>query len=105
MAPFENFTSVEHPHDPMYQQKRQAMIKQLSQLSIRELEQRLSWQMNQPRTRDDHGFSDKVVQEITTDRSIPVALRKGILDSTGNYTSGGSVMIRQDLEPVWAFSK
>lgn len=27
-------------------------------------------------------------------------ITKAILDSTGNYTSGGSVFIRQDLEPM-----
>lgn len=98
----ENFTSVSHPHDMTYQMRRQAQIDELLKLSPSQLDKRLNWQMNTPQDfRDDHGLSQKSLQEMLHAPYLPQGLQKGILDSTNGTT--GNVLIRQDLNfrAVW----
>ena len=70
-----------------------------------ELLQKAVYTANHQRPADESGdMNRKMVGELFDGDSKHGALvpqiQKAILDSTGGYTSGGSVFIRQDLEPI-----
>lgn len=95
----DTFTSVADPRDMTYQMKRQQQIDELLRMTPQQLDRRLNWQMNTQQTfRDDHGISQKSINEMLHAPYMPQTLQKGILDSTGGTT--GNVLIRQDLEPT-----
>jgi hypothetical protein len=95
----DNLTTVEHPLDVSYQQKRRQVVKSLLKLSASELDEKLRYDMAQPYGKHaaDASMSQKAVGDIMTAPYVPSNL-KGILDSSAGTT--GNVLIRQDLEPT-----
>lgn len=70
-----------------------------------ELLKKFAYTAHAERPADDSGdMNRKMVGELFDTGAIHASMiptiQKAILDSTGNYTSGGSVFIRQDLEPI-----
>ena len=94
-----------HPHDPQWRAKRQHLIhKELLTMSPRQINEAFLTTVSQPLSDDERAESVALTKNVLGGMfSMPgVAdslVRKSILDSTGSGTSGGSVLIRQDLEP------
>ncbi len=91
------FTTVGHPHDPVWQMARRKQIDELLTLSPTQLDRQLRYLAQQPAPKDDHEMVKRIMGEMHTAPYIPQSL-KGILDSTSGTT--GNVLIRQDLEPT-----
>jgi hypothetical protein len=92
----ETFTSAHDPRDRTYQANRRKIIKELSTQSERALCDQLDFLASQSPPRDESGVATQMFHNI---RGLGVPERvKGILDATSGTT--GSVLIRQDLEPV-----
>lgn len=94
----ETFTNVTDPRDATYAEQRQEQVDELLKLTPQQLDRRLRWQLNSAQIRDENGVTSKYLNDLVTNQSTPVDLRKSILDSTGGTT--GNVLIRQDLEPT-----
>lgn len=93
------FTEVMSPRDPAYLFKREKQLAQLLTMSERQLIAQLRYLEQSPANRDPNNAMTKAfVGELMNDPYVPQTLKTGILDSTGGGTSGGSVLIRQDLE-------
>jgi hypothetical protein len=92
----EFLTEIHHHNDPQYHIKRQRQIKELMDLSKHQLRRMINHQLMQEPPRDEHGYSQKFLTDVTYNPAIPNQVRKGILDSTSGTT--GNVLIRQDLE-------
>src|ERR1700738_4499574 len=92
----ETFTKTYNPMDTTYKANRRKIIKELSTQSTTALKEQLDFLASQPPPRDDDGVAQSMYHNI---RTLEVPRRvKGILDSTSGTT--GSVLIRQDLEPI-----
>lgn len=92
--------SALHPHDPQFRIKRRTLIeKDLLTMSERQLEEQLLYTAGQRAPREETRDLTKRVLGEMYNSPIPMEV-KSILDSTGGGTSGGSVLIRQDLEPI-----
>lgn len=95
---------LKHPADPRYQAERQERVTTLLKMKEHELLQKYLGTTQALRPMDASGdlhkrlIGDLFEGELT--RYLAPQLRKAILDSTGSGTSGGSVFIRQDLEPI-----
>jgi hypothetical protein len=94
-----------HPQDAAYRLYRWDRIQENLKLDERTLDQKVKMMWgNRPKVEREQEESDRgMIKSIMTDMySAPYvpANVKSILDSTGSGTSGGSVMIRQDLEPI-----
>ena len=96
----DTFTSVLHPHDSDFKKNRRKMLEAHAHLSQIQLDRQVEYLMETDQfPRDESGeITKRVMNEVTGASHIPTLLQKAILDSTGGGTSGGSVMIRQDLE-------
>jgi hypothetical protein len=93
------FTEVMSPRDPAYLFKREKQLAELYKMSERQLIAQLRYLEQAPANRDPNNAMTKAfVGELMNDPYVPQTLKAGILDSTGGGTSGGSVLIRQDLE-------
>lgn len=91
---------LKHPSDEAYRQYRDGMQKQLRSLTSQEAQQKLDYELRSaaPEVTDtQRDLSRKILGELRGSPYIPDEA-KAILDSTGGTT--GSVLIRQDLEPV-----
>lgn len=95
----DTFTSVLSPHDRQYVENRRKMLDAHSNLSSIQLDRQVQYLMNSAERPSDASGSitENVMHELRGASYIPERL-KAILDSSGGGTSGGSVMIRQDLE-------
>lgn len=94
----DTFTQVMHPHDQRYQVARRKMLDTQAYLSDIQLDRQIQYLMSTPPPNDaNENVWRKMNAELRTAPYVPEAV-KAILDSTGGGTSGGSVMIRQDLE-------
>ncbi len=97
----ETFTQAYHPSDPQYMIKRQRQLKELSSLSTAQLKRMVNSMLTNPLPEEAKEQNTQVAKQFVGqlhDGALHPALRRSILDSTGGGTSGGSVMIRQDLE-------
>lgn len=97
----ETFTQAYHPSDPQYAIKRQRQLKELSSLSTPQLKRMVQSMLMNPMPEEAKEQNTQVAKSFVSqlhDGAMHPALRRSILDSTGGGTSGGSVMIRQDLE-------
>lgn len=89
-------TKTYHPQDTQYKANRRHILKELSTQSEAALKEQLDYLASQPPPTDDDGVATNMFHNI---RTLPVPRRvKSILDSTSGTT--GSVLIRQDLEPI-----
>ncbi len=96
----DTFTSVQHPSDRDYVRNRRKMLEATWNLNKMQLDRQVQYLRDAPvadAPRDDSGLGRKMLAELRSASYIPDHL-KAILDSTGGGSSGGSVMIRQDLE-------
>ena len=99
----DTFSQVMHPHDLQYQIARRKMIDAQAHLSEMQLERQIQYLWNNGAVTADtpKDQNDNIWRRMNADMHsaayIPDSM-KAILDSTGGGTSGGSVMIRQDLE-------
>lgn len=98
-------TLTGHPHDPQWQQKRKSfMVKELwrEDVSEQEINEMFLYRAHHPVEKADREqqieLTRRVFGEMYADSKVPRKV-KSILDSTGGGTSGGSVLVRQDLEP------
>jgi hypothetical protein len=94
----DSFTQVMHPHDHQYVLKRRQMLDAQAHLSEIALDRQIQYLMSSPAPAEQN---ENVWKRLNADlRTMPFVpdSAKAILDSTGGGTSGGSVMIRQDLE-------
>lgn len=91
---------LKHPSDSAYAKNRAAMLKELKSLSQHEARQKLQYEMSSAHpevTDSERELSQKILGELRTSPYVPQEA-KAILDSTSGTT--GSVLIRQDLEPI-----
>jgi hypothetical protein len=101
-------TDTLHPRDPQYQLKRSSLVNEyLRTMTPLEIEQNLIHMASQPVTREKRTEQQELTKNVLGDiLSTGIGgelVRKSILDSTGGGTSGGSVLVRQDLEaPLYA---
>ncbi len=91
------FTNVLHPTDLKYQRDRRRQIDECLKMNEQDLDRQLRYMLQETPNRDESGMTSKIIGEIYAQPFTPRAM-KGILDSTSGTT--GSVLIRQDLEPV-----
>lgn len=97
-----------HPRDPQYQLKRSSLVSEyLRTMTPIEIEQNLVYQASQPVPKEKRAEQQELTRSVLGDiLSTGIGdqlVRKSILDSTGGGTSGGSVLVRQDLEaPLYA---
>jgi hypothetical protein len=97
MAPALN---VKHPSSMEYAKSRDELLKDLKPVTGHEARKMLQYQMQQSTpevSQSDRDLSAKIVGELRTSPMVPDEV-KAILDSTSGTT--GSVLIRQDLEPI-----
>lgn len=98
-------TDTLHPHDPQWRAKRHSLVhKELLTMNERQIEQSFLHQAAQPLTPESRQAHQETTRKVLGEMfTIPGLadnlIRKSILDSTGGGSSGGSVLIRQDLEP------
>lgn len=90
------FTHVHDLQDPQYKANRRHILKELSTQPESALKEQLDYLASQPAPTDDSGVATSMFHNIRT-LNMPTRV-KSILDSTSGTT--GSVLIRQDLEPV-----
>jgi hypothetical protein len=89
-------TKTFSPQDPQYKSHRRQLLRELSTQSDAALKEQLDFLASQPPPIDESGVAQEMYHNIRT-LDVPTRV-KGILDSTSGTT--GSVLIRQDLEPV-----
>lgn len=100
----EKISSTLHPHDPQYIAKRTKQVNTLlRELTTKQINDYLINAAHTPPTKDEREeqreLTKRVLGEMLAIEGMERALHtKSILDSTGGGTSGGSVLIRQDLE-------
>src|SRR5262249_39827787 len=97
-----------HTRDAVRVQKYYDRVNDLRRqgLTENELIKKFTHTARTERPRDDDGeMNRKMVGELFDNTAMHgaflPALQKAILDTTGSYSSGGSVFIRQDLEPIF----
>ncbi len=95
---------LKHPSDPRYQDERRERVQTLLRMKEHDLLQKYAATAHAARPTDASGDLHRrlvggLFEGDLTQHFAPT-LRKAILDSTGGGTSGGSVFIRQDLEPI-----
>ena len=101
-------TATLNPKDPQYQLKRRKQVDEFLKMTPQQIERNFLYMASQPQSkeqREEQGvLTKRVIGDILNVPGLGDQLeRKSILDSTGGGTSGGSVLIRQDLEaPVYA---
>lgn len=94
-----------HPHDPQWRAKRQHLIhKELLPMSSRQINDAFLTTVSKPLSTEERAEAQELTKSVLggmfdTPHLMDVLSRKSILDSTGGGSSGGSVLIRQDLEP------
>lgn len=96
-----------HTFDPERQKRHDELVRDFRMKQFREsdLIQKFAYTARHERPADPSGDMNKrMVGELFNTNAmhaehIPI-IQKAILDSTGGYTTGGSVFIRQDLEPI-----
>lgn len=91
---------LKHPADTAYKAHRDGMRKELRTLTQNEAAQKLQYELAREHpevTQSERDLSQKILGEIRTSPYVPQEA-KAILDSTSGTT--GSVLIRQDLEPI-----
>jgi len=90
-----------NPKDAQYRKKRQRLIyNEYLPMSTNQLRDALLYQASQPRPENVGDVTKEVIGGILDTGIGEQLTRKSILDSTGGGTSGGSVLVRQDLEPL-----
>lgn len=92
----DTFTKSHVPSDPQYKANRRYMLKELFRQTDHELKEQLDFLASQPPPVDENGVAASMFQGIRA-MDVPTKV-KSILDSTSGTT--GSVLIRQDLEPI-----
>ena len=101
----QTITSTLHPHDPQWRAKRLNLVhKELLPMNPRQINEAFLTQASKPLSPDERKAAEELTRNVLGGMySIPgvyeTLTTKAILDSTGSGTSGGSVLIRQDLEP------
>src|SRR5438105_3887462 len=94
----DTFTGVQYHHDQQFITNRRKMLDACANLSTTQLKRQVDYLRSNPEVpTDDTGVQTRMLGELRGAAYTPDFL-KAILDSTGGGTSGGSVMIRQDLE-------
>lgn len=95
-------TSAYHPKDVQYRVKRRNIIdKELRGMSHGQIDESFLFAASQPAPEGTKEMSRRIMTDLVSsfpEGRMPEKL-KSILDTTGGGTSGGSVLIRQDLEP------
>jgi hypothetical protein len=94
-----------HPHDPQWRAKRQHLIhKELLPMTPRQINEAFLTTVSKPLSDEEKADARELTKSVLggmfdTPHLADALARKSILDTTGSGTSGGSVLIRQDLEP------
>lgn len=94
-------TAAYHPKNPEYRAKRRSIIdRELKGMSNQQLDESFLFAASQPAPENTKEMSRRVMTDLVSsfNGQMPEKL-KSILDTTGGGSSGGSVLIRQDLEP------
>src|SRR5437667_12643435 len=93
-----------HPHDPQWRAKRQHLIhKELLPMNERQINEAFLTTVSKPLSTEERAEAQELTKNVLGGMFNQPGLmneltRKSILDSTGT-TTGGAVLIRQDLEP------
>lgn len=82
----DTFTSVQNPNDITYRFNRSRLVKELTKLSVAELDQMIQYQMRQPAPTDENGTVTKSIMGEMYNAPYTPASLKGILDSTNGTT-------------------
>lgn len=94
-----------HPHDPQWRTKRQHLVhKDLLTMNSRQINEAFLTTVSKPLSAEEKAEAAELTKNVlggmfSTPGLADSLTRKSILDTTGSGTSGGSVLIRQDLEP------
>lgn len=95
----ELLTAAHHPKDLAYRQKRHSIVhRELRGMSAQQVNEAMLYAASQPAPEGTKEMSRRILGELHGMEEQPRRL-KNILDSTGGGSTGGSVLIRQDLEP------
>src|SRR5438105_7276740 len=101
----QTISSTLHPHDPQWREKRQRMIHKdlLPMKNERHINEAFLTTAAKPLTVEERAEAQELTRNIlggmfNQPGLMDALLRKSILDSTGT-TTGGGVLVRQDLEP------
>lgn len=100
----QTITGTMHPHDPQWRAKRRNLVhKELLPMDERQINEAFLTTASTPLSPDARKEAEELTRNVLGGMySIPgvadTLMRKSILDSTGT-TSGGGMLIRQDLEP------
>ena len=87
--------------DPARSHTHRERVTSLQKLSDGELLNKFTYTADHERPSDPSGdMNRKMIGELFGRPEIAQQLNKAILDSTGGYTTGGSIFIRQDLEAI-----
>ncbi len=92
---------LRHFSDPARAYIHKDRVTALRKLNDGELLQKFAYTADTERPADPNGdLNRKMLSELFSRPEIANQLNKAILDSTGGYSTGGSIFIRQDLEAI-----